>query len=175
MRPWFLEHSPGKIDETFKVRYNSLQGWGGEMAAGTQGLTGFPGPPVPYHLPDFAEIHAHWIGMHPTISSSVILFSSCLQSFSASGYFPVSWLFVRWPKYWSFGFSISPSNEYSGLISLVLIGLISLQSKGLSRVSSSTTVWSHQFFSTCVYVCILYIYYNIYIVMQIKVDFFVLT
>ena len=122
-----------------------------------------PGPPVPYHLPDFAKIHAYWIVMHPTISSSVILFSACLQSFSASGYFPVSWLFVRWPTYWSFGFSISPSNEYSGLISLVLIGLISLQSKGLSRVSSSTTVWSHQFFSTCVYVCILYIYYNIYI------------
>ena len=42
-------------------------------------------------------------------------------------------LHIRWPKYWSFSFSISPSNEYSGLISLGLTGLISLQSKGLSK------------------------------------------
>ena len=52
---------------------------------------------------------------HPTISSSVVAFSSCLQSFPASGSFPMSKF--RWPKYWSFSFSISPSNEYSGLIS----------------------------------------------------------
>ena len=40
-----------------------------------------------------------------------------LQSFSASGSFPVRPLCIRWPKYWSFSFSISPSNEYTGLIS----------------------------------------------------------
>ena len=51
---------------------------------------------------------------------------------------------IRWPKYWNFSFSISPSNEYSGLISLGLTGLISLQSKGLSRVFSNTTVQKHQ-------------------------------
>ena len=51
---------------------------------------------------------------HPTISSSVTPFSSCPQSFPASGPFPMSWLF---PKYWSFSFSISPSSDYSGLIS----------------------------------------------------------
>ena len=56
---------------------------------------------------------------HPTISSSVSLFSSCPQSFSASGFFPnESTLCIRWPEYWSFSFRISPSNEYSGLISL---------------------------------------------------------
>ena len=54
---------------------------------------------------------------------------------------------IRWPEYWSFSFSISPSNEYSGLISLGWTGLISLQSKGLSRVLSNTTVQKHQFFS----------------------------
>ena len=57
---------------------------------------------------------------HPTISSSVIPFSSCLQSFPASGSFQMSQFFTkerRWPKYWGFSFSISPSNEYSGLIS----------------------------------------------------------
>ena len=59
-----------------------------------------------------------------------------------------SWstLLIMWPKYWSFSFSINPSSEYSGLISLGLTGLISLQSKGLSRVFSNTTVQKHQFF-----------------------------
>ena len=56
---------------------------------------------------------------HPALSSFVVPFSSCLQSFPASGSFPMSQsvLHIRWPKYWSFSFSISPSNEYSGLIS----------------------------------------------------------
>ena len=56
---------------------------------------------------------------HPIILSSVVPFSSCLQSFPASGFFSnESALCIRWPEYWSFSFSISPSNEYSGLISL---------------------------------------------------------
>ena len=54
---------------------------------------------------------------HPTISSSVVPFS-CLQSFPASGSFQMSQFFASWgPKYWSFIFSVSPSNEHSGLIS----------------------------------------------------------
>ena len=53
---------------------------------------------------------------HPTISSSVAPFSSFPQSFPASESFPELALHIRWPKYWSFSFSISPSNEYSGLI-----------------------------------------------------------
>ena len=58
---------------------------------------------------------------HPAISSSVVPFSSCIppESFPASGSFPMS-LRMRWPKSWSFSFSISPSNEYSGLISFRL-------------------------------------------------------
>ena len=52
---------------------------------------------------------------HPTISFSITPFPSCPQSFPASGSFLMSALCIRWPKYWSF--SISPSNEYSGLIS----------------------------------------------------------
>ena len=47
---------------------------------------------------------------------------------------------ITWPKYWSFSFSINPSNEYSGLISFGWTDWISLQSKGLSRVFSNTTV-----------------------------------
>ena len=52
----------------------------------------------------------------------------------------------RWPKYWSFSFSISPFNEHSGLIFLGLTSLISLLSKGLTELFSSTTVQKHQFF-----------------------------
>ena len=66
----------------------------------------------------------------PSIFPSIRVFSSELA------------LHVRGPKYWSFSFSISPSNEYSGLT-----GLISFLSKGLSRVFSSTTVRRHQFFN----------------------------
>ena len=54
---------------------------------------------------------------HPTISSSVVPFSSCLQSFPASGSLQMSQLCIRWPKAWSCSFSINPSNDYSGLIS----------------------------------------------------------
>ena len=54
---------------------------------------------------------------HPTVSPSVIPFSSCLQSPNIKVFSKESVLRIRWPKYWSFSFSISPSNEYSGLIS----------------------------------------------------------
>ena len=56
-------------------------------------------------------------------------------------------LHIRWPNYWNFSFSSSPSNKYSGLISFRIDWLIFLQSKGFSRVFSSTTVRGHQFFS----------------------------
>ena len=57
-------------------------------------------------------------------------------------------LHIRWPKYWSFSFSISYSNEFQDWFPLGLTGWISLQSKGLSRVFSNTTVQKHQFFGT---------------------------
>ena len=56
-------------------------------------------------------------GCHAAILSSVVSFSSCLQSFPASRSFQRVGSSHRWPKYWSFSFSISPSNEYSALIS----------------------------------------------------------
>ena len=56
-------------------------------------------------------------------------------------------VFIRWPKYWSFSFSISPSNEYSGLISCGIDGLISLLFKEVSRVFSSTALRKHPFFT----------------------------
>ena len=84
---------------------------------------------------------------HPTIASSVVPFSSCFQSFSASGSFPVSQLFT-----WG-----GQSTEVSASTSVLPVntqdwsplgwtGWISLQSKGLSRVFSNTTVQKHKFF-----------------------------
>src|SRR5574337_364943 len=57
-------------------------------------------------------------------------------------------LLIRWPKYWSFSFSISPSNEHSGLISFRMDWLDLLAVQVLSRVFSNTTVQKHQFFGT---------------------------
>ena len=84
---------------------------------------------------------------HPTISSFVISFASCHLSFPASGYFPMSRLFASGGQ--SIGASASASVlpvNIQGWFPLELTGLISLQSKGLSRVFSSATVWRHQFF-----------------------------
>ena len=84
-----------------------------------------------------------------TISSSATLFSFCLQSFPASGSFPMSWVFVSCGQ--STGASASSSILPMNIQSWFPLGLmssISLKSKGLSRVSSSTTVQKHQFFST---------------------------
>ena len=69
---------------------------------------------------------------HPTISSSVVPFSFCLQSFPAGGSFPVSQFFSshQVAKYWSFSFSINPSNEYSGLISFRMDWLDLLAGQG---------------------------------------------
>ena len=85
---------------------------------------------------------------HPTISSSVVPFSTCPQSFPASGSFPMSWLFTSGGQ--SIGASASASvlpKNNQGWFPLWLTGWIFLQSKGLSRVFS-TTVQKHQFFST---------------------------
>ena len=84
---------------------------------------------------------------HPLISSSIVPFSSCLQSFPASGSFQMSQFFASGGQnIGSFSFSSSPPNEYSGLIPWGWTYLISLQSKGLSRVFN-TTVQKYQFFS----------------------------
>ena len=85
---------------------------------------------------------------HPTISSSVASLLLLPSIFPSIRVFSNKLaLCIKWPKYWSLSFNISPSNEYSGLIPLGLTGLISLQSKGLATVFSSTTVQKHQFFS----------------------------
>ena len=84
---------------------------------------------------------------HPTISSSVVPFSSDLQSFPASGSIPMRHFFTSGSQsIGSFSFNISPSNEYSELISFRMHWLDLLAIQGLSTVFSNTTVQKHQFF-----------------------------
>ena len=75
-------------------------------------------PPCPSPTPGvYSDSRPLSRGCHPAISSSVVPFSSYPQSLPASGSFPMSQLCMRWPKYWSFSFSIIPSKEIPGLIS----------------------------------------------------------
>ena len=107
-----------------------------------------PGFPVHHQLLELAHyscLSCQWC--HPTISSSVISFSSCPQSFPASGSYPVSQFFISGGQ--SSGVSASASAlpvNIQHWFPLGLTGWISLQSKGLSRVFSNTTVQKHQFF-----------------------------
>ena len=103
-----------------------------------------PDLPVHYQLPEFTQTHVHWVSdaiqpFHPL--STLLLLPSKFPSIRV--FSNESFLLIRWPKYWRFSFIISPSKEYSELTSL-----ISLQSKGLSRVFSNTMVQKHQFFSS---------------------------
>ena len=82
----------------------------------------------------------HFVLCHP-----LLLLPSIFLSIRV---FNVSDLHIRWPKYWSFSFSISPSNEYLGLIFFRIDWFDSLQSKRLSRVSSNSTIQKHQSFGT---------------------------
>ena len=89
-----------------------------------------PGFPVHHQLPELTQTHVHWVSdaiqpSHPRSSTSPPAFNlSQLQGLSNE-----SNLHIRWPNYWSFSFSISPSNEYSGLISFRMdwLGLLAVQ------------------------------------------------
>ena len=112
-----------------------------------------PGFPVHHQLPEFTQSHVHRVGDGPTISSSVVPFSSCLQSFSASGSFQMSQFFPSGEQ--SIGVSASamgPSNEYSGLISfrmdcLDLLAVQGILKNLLQHHSSKTSIlWYSAFF-----------------------------
>ena len=102
-------------------------------------ITNSRSPPKPMSIvsvmPSNHLILCHPLLLLPSIFPSIKVFSN------------ESALPNTWPKYWNFSFSISPSNEHPGLISLGCTGWISLQSKELSRVFSNTTVQKHQFFN----------------------------
>ena len=103
-----------------------------------------PGLPVHHQLPEPTQTHVHCVGdaiNHLTLCRSLLLLSSIFTSMRV--FSNESALHIRRPKCWSFSFNISPSNEHPGLISFRMTGWISLQSKGLSRVFSNTTVQKH--------------------------------
>ena len=104
-----------------------------------------PGLPVQHQLQEFTQTHVHWV--HPSISSSAIPFSSHLQSFPASASFQMSQFFTSGAQRIGVSAlaSVLPKN-IQDWFPLGWTGWISLQSKGLSRVFSNTTVQKHQFF-----------------------------
>ena len=91
-------------------------------------------PPCPLPTPGvYSNSYPSSQWCHPTISSSVVPFSSRLQSFPASWSFQISVLHIRWPKYWNFSLNIILSNEYSGLISFRMDWLDLLAVQGTLR------------------------------------------
>ena len=112
-----------------------------------------PGLPVHHQLPEFTQIHVHWVGdaiqpSHPPLPLSLFAFNLSQHQ----GLFQWVVLHIRWPKYWSFIFSISPSNEYSRLISFRMdwLDLPAVQGT-LKRLlqhysSKSSFLWPSSFF-----------------------------
>ena len=114
------------------------------MSCSTSGL------PVHHQLLESTQTHVRCVSdaIQPTqpLSSPS---PPALNLSQHQGLFSNEWaLHIRGPKYWSFSFNISPSNEHPGLISLGWTSWISLQSKGLSRVFSNTTLQKHQSFGS---------------------------
>ena len=111
-----------------------------------------PDFPVLHHLPDFALTHVHWVGdaiqpSHPLLRPSPALTLSQHQRL-----FQWFTVYIRWPKYWSFSFSISPPSEYSGLISFRINWFDLLVVQGtLKRLlqhhnSKASILWCSAFF-----------------------------
>ena len=106
-----------------------------------------PGLPVHHQLPEFTQTQVHWVGNAIQPSGPVVPFPSCLQCFPASGSFQMSQLFASRGQ--SMGLSGSTSVLPANVQDWFPLGWtywISLQSKGLARVFSNTTVQKHQFF-----------------------------
>ena len=109
-----------------------------------------PNLPVPHHLPKFAQVHVHCIG-DAILWLSLLLLSSIFPSIRD---FSSEWAVrIRWPKYWSFNFSINPSNEYSGLISFKIdwFDLLAVQGTYRSLLqhhsSKASVLWHSAFFT----------------------------
>ena len=111
-----------------------------------------PGFPIHYQLPKPTQIHVHCISdaiqpSHPLLSPTPPAYNlPCIRVFSSE-----SVLHIRWPNYSSFSFTISPSSEYSGLISFSIDWLDLLAVQGTLKNLSNTTVQKYQFFSAQLY------------------------
>ena len=101
-----------------------------------------PGLPVHHQLLELTQTHVHWVGdaiqpSHPLSSPFLALIFPSIRVLTTELALP-----IRWPKYWSFSFSISPSNEYSGLISFRMDWLDRL---AVQRTLKNTKVQKYQF------------------------------
>ena len=112
-----------------------------------------PGLPVHHHLLEFTQNHVHWVSdaiQHLILCHPLLLLPSTVPS--VMDFCNESVLHIRWPKYWSFSFSISPSNEYSGLVSFRTdwLDFLAVQGtlKGLLQYHSSkaSILWCSAFF-----------------------------
>ena len=114
-----------------------------------------PSLPVHHQLPELAQNHVHWISdviqpSHPLLTLSPL----ALNLSQHQGLFKwVSFFCIRWPKYWNFSFSISPSNEYSGLISFSMDWLDLLEVQRTLKcllqrhTSKASVLWCATFFT----------------------------
>ena len=112
-----------------------------------------PGFPVLHHLPELAQTHVHWVSdaiHHFVFCHSLLLLPLIFPSIRV---FSNEWaLHIRWPKYWSFSFSISPSNEYLGLISFRIDWFDLLAAQGTLKnllqhhSSKASILWCSPFF-----------------------------
>ena len=112
-----------------------------------------PGLPVHHQLPEFTQTHVHWVSdavkpSHPLPFPP----SPTFKPSQHQGLSNVSVLLIRWPKYWSFSFSISPSDEHPGLISFRIDWLNLLAVQGtlkslLQHHSSKASIWRSAFFT----------------------------
>ena len=135
-------------NNTYRHQFSSVQSL--QSLSGENPWLQHTRPPCPSPTPrDYSNSCPSSQWCHPAISYSVISFSSCPQSLKASGVFSnESTLHMRWPSTRvSASASVLPVN-IQGWFPLGLVGLISLQSKGHSRVFPNTTVQKHQFFGT---------------------------
>ena len=103
-----------------------------------------PSLPVHHQLPEFTQTHVHRQWCHPAISSSVVPFSSCPHPSQHQVFSKESAVRIKWPKHWSFSFSISPSNEYSGQISFRMdwLDLLAVQGTPKSLLQHITSLLS---------------------------------
>ena len=112
-----------------------------------------PGPPVHHQLLEFTQIHVHRVSDTIQPSHPVVPFSSCPQSLPASVFSNESTLCMRWPKYWSFIFSIIPSKVIPGLISFRMDWLDLLEAQGTLKSllqhhsSNASILWHSPFFT----------------------------
>ena len=106
-----------------------------------------PGLPVHHKLPESTQTHVHWVmpSSHLILCHPLLLMPPTPPSIGV--FSNESTLRMRWPKYWSFSFSISPSNEHPGLISFRMDWLDLLAVQGTLKSLSNITVQKHQFFS----------------------------